>query len=47
MFSEALEGLVNANLARVTVRQNVIIQNVSAWAAIAAVATIHHRGLRQ
>jgi magnesium transporter len=32
--------LLNANLARVTVRQNVIIQQVSAWAAIAAVATI-------
>jgi magnesium transporter len=40
MLGEALEGLLNANLARVTVRQNVIIQQVSAWAAIAAVATI-------
>jgi magnesium transporter len=40
MLSEALDGLLNANLAGVTVRQNVIIQQVSAWAAIAAVATI-------
>ena len=40
MLGEALEGLLNANLARVTVRQNVIIQQVSAWAAIAAVVTI-------
>jgi len=39
-LGEALDGLLNANLARVTVRQNVIIQQVSAWAAIAAVATI-------
>ena len=39
-LSEALDGLLNANLARVTVRQNVIIQQVSGWAAIAAVATI-------
>ena len=40
MLGEALDGLLNANLARVTVRQNVIIQQVSAWAAIAAVTTI-------
>ena len=40
VLGEALDGLLNANLARVTVRQNVIIQQVSAWAAIAAVATI-------
>ena len=40
MLGEVLDGLLNANLARVTVRQNVIIQQVSAWAAIAAVATI-------
>lgn len=40
MLGEALDALFNANLARVTVRQNVIIQQVSAWAAIAAVATI-------
>jgi magnesium transporter len=39
-LSEALDGLLNANLARVTVRQNVIIQQVSGWAAIAAVPTI-------
>jgi magnesium transporter len=36
----ALDGLLNANLARVTVRQNVIVQQVSSWAAIAAVPTI-------
>ena len=40
MLGEALDGLLNANLARVTVRQNIIIQQVSAWASIAAVATI-------
>ena len=40
MLGEALDGLLNANLARVTFRQNEIIQQVSAWAAIAAVATI-------
>jgi magnesium transporter len=40
MLTQALDGLLNANVARVTVRQNVIIQQVSAWAAIAAVATI-------
>ena len=40
LLGEALDGLLNTNLARVTVRQNVIIQQVSAWAAIAAVATI-------
>ena len=39
-LGEALDGLLNANLARVSVRQNVIVQQVSAWAAIAAVATI-------
>ena len=43
MLGEALDGLLNANLARVTVRQNTIIQQVSAWAAIAAVATIISR----
>jgi magnesium transporter len=39
-LGEALDGLLNANLARVTFRQNVIIQQVSGWAAIAAVPTI-------
>ena len=39
-LSSRLDGLLNANLARVTVRQNVIMQKVSAWAAIAAVPTI-------
>lgn len=40
MLSGRLEGLLNANLARVTVRQNVIMQKVSSWAAIAAAPTI-------
>jgi magnesium transporter len=39
-LGNALDGLLNANLARITVRQNVIIQQVSSWAAIAAVPTI-------
>jgi magnesium transporter len=39
-LSNRLDGLLNANLARVTMRQNVIVQKVSAWAAIAAVPTI-------
>ncbi len=39
-LSSRLEGLLNVNLARVTVRQNVTVQKVSAWAAIAAVPTI-------
>jgi magnesium transporter len=40
MLGEALDRLLDANLARATFRQNIIIQQVSAWAAIAAVATI-------
>lgn len=40
LLSGRLDGLLNANLARVTVRQNVIIQQVSGWAAIAVVPTI-------
>jgi magnesium transporter len=40
ILSGRLDGLLNANLARVTVRQNVIMQKVSAWAAIAAAPTI-------
>ena len=39
-LGNALDGLLNANVARVTFRQNVIIQQVSGWAAIAAVPTI-------
>jgi len=39
-LSNALDALLNANVARVTFRQNVIIQQVSSWAAIAAVPTI-------
>lgn len=39
-LSSRLDGLLNANLARVSVRQNVTVQKVSAWAAIAAVPTI-------
>lgn len=40
LLSGRLEGLLSANLSRVTVRQNVIVQQVSAWAAIAAAPTI-------
>ncbi|MFJ3407143.1 magnesium and cobalt transport protein CorA [Promicromonospora sp. NPDC090134] len=40
LLSGRLDGLLSANLARVSVRQNVIMQKVSAWAAIAAVPTI-------
>ncbi|MCL3859617.1 magnesium and cobalt transport protein CorA [Actinotalea sp. K2] len=40
MLSGRLEGLLSANLARVTVRQNVILQKVSSWAAIAAAPTV-------
>jgi magnesium transporter len=39
-LSSRLDGLLDANLARVTMRQNVIVQKVSAWAAIAAAPTI-------
>jgi magnesium transporter len=39
-LSSRLDGLLNANLARVTMQQNVTVQKVSAWAAIAAVPTI-------
>ena len=39
--SGRLDALLSANLARVvTVRQNVIVQKVSAWGAIAVVPTI-------
>ena len=40
MLSSALDGLLDDNVAQVTVRQNVIIQKVSASAAIAAAPTI-------
>ena len=40
LLSGRLDGLLDANLAKVTVRQNVIMQKVSAWAALAAVPTI-------
>ncbi|TRW44117.1 magnesium and cobalt transport protein CorA [Georgenia yuyongxinii] len=40
LLSGRLDGLLSANLSRVTVRQNVIMQKVSAWAAIAAAPTI-------
>jgi magnesium transporter len=40
MLGGALDALLNANLARVTVRQNVVVQTVSGWAAIAAVPTV-------
>lgn len=40
ILSGRLDGLLNANPARVTVRQNIIMQKVSGWAAIAAAPTI-------
>lgn len=40
MLAGRLDGLLNANLARLTVRQNAIMQRVSGWAAIAAAPTI-------
>jgi magnesium transporter len=40
LLSGRLQALHGANLSRVTVRQNVIMQKVSAWAAIAAAPTI-------
>jgi magnesium transporter len=40
VLDKALDGLLDANLARVTVRQNLVLQKVSGWAAIAAVPTI-------
>ena len=40
VLDEALDRLLNANLARVTVRQNLVLQKVSGWAAIAIVPTI-------
>ena len=40
VLSEALDRLLSANLARVTVRQNLVLQKVSGWAAIAVVPTI-------
>jgi magnesium transporter len=39
-LSSRLDGLLNANLARVSMRQNVIVQKVSAWAAIGAAPTV-------
>jgi magnesium transporter len=40
VLDKALEGLLDANLAGVTVRQNLVLQKVSGWAAIAIVPTI-------
>jgi magnesium transporter len=40
VLSEALDGLLNANLSRVTVHQNRVVQKVSSWAAILAIPTI-------
>ena len=40
VLGEALDRLLNANLARVSVRQNLVLQKVSGWAAIAIVPTI-------
>jgi magnesium transporter len=40
LLGEALDRLLNANLAGVTVRQNRVLQKLSAWAAIAVPPTI-------
>jgi magnesium transporter len=40
VLGQVLDGLLNANLAAVSVRQNIIVQKVSGWAAIAVVPTI-------
>ena len=40
LLSGRLGGLLSANLSRVTIHQNVIMQKVSAWAAIATAPTI-------
>jgi magnesium transporter len=39
-LSSRLDGLLDANLARVAVRQNEVVQKVSGWAAVAAAPTI-------
>ena len=40
LLSHALDGLQNANVSGVTVRQNTVLQKVSGWAAIVAVPTV-------
>jgi magnesium transporter len=39
-LGQVLDALLNANLAAVSVRQNVVVQKLSGWAAIAVVPTI-------
>ena len=39
-FDEALSGLVNAALAKISVQQNTDMRKISAWVAIAAVPTM-------
>src|SRR5205823_3738770 len=39
-LAQILDGLLNANLAAISVRQNVVVQKLSAWAAIAVVPTV-------
>jgi magnesium transporter len=40
LLGNALDGLQNANVSGVTVRQNIVLQKVSGWAAIVAVPTV-------
>ena len=40
LLGNALDGLQNANVSGVTVRQNTVLQKVSGWAAIVAVPTV-------
>ena len=40
LLGQALDGLQSANVSGVTVRQNIVLQKVSGWAAIVAVPTV-------
>ena len=40
LLGQALDGLQSANVSAVTVRQNIVLQKVSGWAAIVAVPTV-------
>jgi magnesium transporter len=40
LLGNALDGLQNANVSGVTVRQNIVLQKVSGWGAIIAVPTV-------
>jgi magnesium transporter len=40
LLAQVLDGLLNANLTALSVRQNMVVQKVSSWAAIAIVPTV-------